>query len=80
MANPPSNYYDNLLQEDWKKFLADLDDMDMEMEWLNDPEKPQVCPKTGRKLTYDKHTGEALDAETLIPIDNFVDFTNKPIL
>ena len=54
--------------------------MDFTIDFLNDLCDSHFCPKTGRKITYDKYTGEPLDAETLIPIDNFVDFSNKPIL
>jgi len=55
----------------WEEGLKDTLDIDT---------RPQYCKKTGRKLTYDVHTGEALDAETLIPVGNFVDFSNKSIL
>lgn len=55
----------------WEEWFQDFSGVDT---------RPQYCKKTGRKLTYDVHTGEALDAETLIPIDNFVDFSSKSIL
>ena len=89
MATPPNNdWYADLTPQDVNDLVSSPQEIFTgDWSWLDDIEvevekeaRPAYCPKTKRKLTYDIHTGEALDAETLIPIDNFVDFNNKPIL
>lgn len=72
------NWYDDLTKEDAKELISSPDNCDPDHECYRD--RPKVCPKTRRPLVYDKHTGQALDAETLMPIENYVDFTNQKIL
>ena len=77
MVETPWTWYDDLTDDDWKELIAKPDDIDLDFD-LND-DRPNVCSRTGRTIIYDKQTGKPLDAETLIPIDNYIDFTKKSI-
>jgi len=65
------------LTEEEERYIKEGLDWDL---GLTEEDLPSIDKRTGRETVRDPYTGELLDAETLLPIDSYVDFLSRPIL